>query len=200
MKKLLTALFLVALCSSLAMATVPDPTQCSIVPLLGPVGQPQNQVAFLAPGNLSGTTITITVRNNTGGAIANATVSVAFNSQIRTCSTASHTATTNTQGVCTISLRGGGCLSATSGGCVITANGVEIRNLRFVRSPDNGSDTASLPDGTVSVVDFVKFADEFKGVVAVGCHDYDNDNLCNVVDFPYFGDAFKGAMTCQLAK
>ncbi len=199
MKKLLTALFLVALCSTAAMATVPVAEYCTVEPLLGPTTPAGQQVAFLAPGNLSGTTITITVHNGSDVPIIGATVNVTFQSDVKTCVTAVHTGvTTAPLGQCTISLRGGGCLSSVLGGCVITANGVEIKNLSFVRSPDNNSHTASQPDGSVSVADLTYFGDEFKGVVPAGCHDYDNNNLCNVTDLTYFGDAFKGAMTCTL--
>lgn len=195
MKKLLSALFLVALCSSVAMATVPVAEYCSVTPLLGPIG---SQVAFLAPGNLSGTTITISVHNGSDVPIDGATVVVSFNSEIGVCTTATHTAVTAGGGLCTISLRGGGCLSNVLGGCSITANGVEIKNLKWVRSPDNNNHTLSQPDGAVSVADLTYFGDEFKGVVAAECHDYDNNTICNVTDLTYFGDAFKGAMVCTL--
>jgi hypothetical protein len=101
-------------------------------------------------------------------------------------------------GQCTISLRGGGCLNNVLGGCVITASGVEIKNLKYVRSPDNNSHTLSAPDGAVSVADLTYFGDEFKSVAPAGCHDYDNNGICNVTDLTYFGDAFKGAMSCTL--
>jgi len=202
MKKLLSALALVALFSSLGMASVPDPLYCTVSPLLGP-GSPQvpaTQVAFIAPGPAAGTTITITVKNYLNVAIQNASVVVTFNNAIKTCTTAVHTATTNAQGVCTISLRGGGCLSGTAGACVITANGIEIRNLQFVRSPDNDSHTASSPTGSVTVGDLTFFAAEFGGTAPAGsnCHDYDNSGSCGVIDLTYFGPSFTAGFACPI--
>jgi hypothetical protein len=177
---------------------VPDPQYCTVTPLLGNPAVPSSQVAFLAPGDINGTTITITVRSSSNAPIAGAAVFVSFGFGIKTCTTAVHAATTDTSGVCTIALRGGGCLSGVWGACVITANGVEIRNLRNVRSPDNNSQTLSAPDGRVSVVDLAFFADEYRGVAPPGCHDYDNNLLCDLTDLTYFGDAFSRSLLCIL--
>jgi len=198
MKKLLSALFLLALCSSLAMATVPDPTYCSVAPLFGTV----NQGVIIAPGNLAGTTLTITVKNSSNVAIPNATVAVTFmnqpNQHIGICTSAVHTATTQSNGTCTIALRGGGCLMNTVGACIVTANGVEIKNIKFVKSPDNGAHLLCSPDGHVDTVDLQFFASEFKLQAPANCHDYNNDGTCDTVDLTYFADAFKGNMVCTL--
>jgi len=192
MKKLLSALFLLALSSSLAMATVPDPTKCTVTPNL-------NGGVIIAPGLLNGTTLSINVRNSSNNPIASAAVSVIFNNQIRICTTAVHTASTDVNGNCTVQLRGGGCLNApTPGACVVIANGIEIKNYTLVKSPDNANHTTSIPSGSVSTVDLPYFADEFKGVVAAGCHNYDNDLDVDTADLPYFGDAFKAALSCVL--
>lgn len=199
MTKLLCALFLVALCSSFGHASiVPCPEYCGVEPLLGNPAEPFGQVAFLAPGPMTGTTITITVRDCSNAAIAGAAVYVAFNNAVETCVLGVHSSTTNALGVCTITLQGGGCLRNVIGGCVIVANGIEIRNLRHVRSPDNGSHTASVPDGTVSLVDLAFFGDEFKGVAPPACHDYDNNLQVNTTDLGYFGTAFGAGWHCDL--
>ena len=68
MKKLLSALFVLALCSSVAMATVPDPSNCEVTPDL-------NNGVLICPDNpvlLNGTTYTITVRNADNNPIPNA--------------------------------------------------------------------------------------------------------------------------------
>lgn len=195
MKKLLSALFLVALCSSLAMANVPDAQYCSVGPLLGTA---PNQVAFIAPGTLAGTIITISVRNGSNNPIPAATVVVSFATGIRTCVTAVHTVTTDALGICTVALRGGGCLSNVYGGCIIVANGIEIKNLKYVRSPDNNAHTTPLPDGFVSVGDLTYFGDEYKGLVAAGCHDYDVSGTVTVGDLTMFGDAYKSQLNCVL--
>ena len=127
-----------------------------------------------------------------------AAVTVTFNDAVKICTTAVHSATTNALGVCSITLNGGGCLSNLLGACVIKANGFEIRNLRNVRSPDNGSHTASIPSGSVTTTDLGYFGDEFKGVAPAGCHDYDNNGLVNTTDLGYFGDAYKLATVCTL--
>jgi len=192
MKKLLSALFLLALCSSLAMATVPDPTKCVVTPDL-------NGGCLIAPGTLSGTTLAITVRNSSNNPIPNAAVNVILNSQIRICTTAVHSATTNASGQCSITLKGGGCINAaTSGACSVVANGIEIKGYTKVKSPDNAGHTGSVPSGNVTVADLPFFADEFKGVQPAACHDYTNDGLVTVADLPTFGDSFKLGLTCTL--
>lgn len=192
MKKLLSALFLLALCSSLATATVPDPTKCVVTPDL-------NGGCLIAPGSLSGTTLSITVRNASNNPIPNATVQAVLNAAIGKCTTAVHTATTDANGFCTINLRGGGCINAAiPGACVVVANGIEIKNYNKVKSPDNASHTTSVPSGTVTVADLPFFADEFKGVAAAACHDYTNDGTVSTSDLPFFGDAFKAGLACTL--
>jgi len=198
MKKLLSALALVALCSSLAMANVPCPEYCTITPLLGDPLVPNSQLGFLAPGPINGTTLTITVRNCSNLPINAANVEVIFNSSVKTCVTSVHQATTVASGICSITLTGGGCLTNILGACIIKANGFEIRNLHNVRSPDNGNHTVSMPSGSVTTTDLGYFGDEFKGVAAAGCHDYDNNGLVNTTDLGYFGDAYKLAAVCTL--
>jgi len=192
MKKLLSALFLLALCSSLAMATVPDPSKCVVTPDL-------NNGCLIAPGNLTGTTLSITVRNQSNNPIPNASVQVIFNSAIRICTNAVHSGTTNASGFVQINLRGGGCINVpTNGACTVVANGVPIKDYTRVKSPDNASHDSSVPSGTVTIADLPFFADEFKGAATVGCHDYTNDGTVSTADLPLFGDAFKGGLTCTL--
>jgi hypothetical protein len=198
MKKLLSALALVALCSTIAMANVPCAEYCTVTPLLGDPLVPSSQVGFLSPGPVNGTTLTITVRNCSNLPINGATVQVIFNDAVKICTTAVHQAVTVANGTCSITLSGGGCLSGLLGACVIKANGFEIRNLRNVRSPDNGSHTGSVPSGSVTTTDLGYFGDEFKGVAPAGCHDYDNSGSVNTTDLGYFGDAYKLATTCTL--
>lgn len=192
MKKLLSALFLLALCSSVAMATVPDPSKCTVTPDL-------NGGVLIAPGALAGTTLSITVRNSSNNPIPNAAVQVIFGSDIRICTNAVHTGTTDTNGFCQINLRGGGCINlTTTGACVVIANGIEIKGYTKVKSPDNASHDASVPSGSVTVADLPFFADEFKGVAPAGCHDYTNDGFVTTSDLPSFGDAFKASLVCTL--
>jgi hypothetical protein len=192
MKKLLSALFLLALCSSLAMATVPDPTKCTVTPDL-------NGGCLIAPGTLSGTVLSINVRNSSNNPIPDAVVQVVFNAAIEICTTATHNASTDANGNCTVALRGGGCVNAsTAGACVVIANGIEIKNYNKVKSPDNASHDSSVPSGTVTIADLPFFGDEFKGTAAAACHDYTNDGFVTTADLPFFGDAFKAGLNCPL--
>jgi hypothetical protein len=197
MKKLLSALFLLALCSSLAMATVPDPTKCTVQGLLGPAGgAPSTKVALIAPGPLSGTSLTITVRNGSNNVIPTASVQVVFNGQIAICANAVHSVSADGSGVAHINLRGGGCLTGVNGACSIIANGVEILNVPNVRSPDNASHTACVPSKSVAIGDLTFFADEFLQIAPAGCHDYNNSLNVDIADLPYFGDAFVASLQC----
>lgn len=203
MKKLLSALFLLALCSTLAGASVPDPLNCTVAPLMGNPSVPASQVAFLSPGPINGTSITVTVRNNANQPIGNASVVVTFNSEIGICSNAVHSGTTSNvtgplKGTVVITLKGGGCQTATAGACIITANGQEIRNLYNVRSPDNEGHTTSIPDGRVNTQDLSAFGDEYVNGPAGQCHDYDIQNGCNTQDLGLFGDAYALGTTCTL--
>lgn len=198
MKKLLSALFLLALCSSLAMATVPDPTKCTIQGLLGPVGgAPSTKVALIAPGPLAGTHLTITVRNSSNNVIPGAAVSIIFGAGPLVCGNAIHSVTANGSGVANIDMRGGGCLTGVSGAATIIANGVILMDVFNVRSPDNASHTVCVPDLSVAISDLTNLADEFLGVAPAGCHDYDNSLTVDIADLPYFGDAFVASLQCN---
>jgi len=159
---------------------------------------------IIAPLNatpLNGTTLAINVRNSSNNPIQGASVQVIFNADIRVCTLATHTGTTNAAGDVfpPIVVTGGGCVNtAVPGACVIIANGIEIRNYTKVKSPDNGAHVTSSPSGSVTGVDFGAFAAEFLGTATIGCHDYDNNTLCNGGDLGFFGDAFKAAMTCAI--
>ena len=171
---------------------VPDPMYCTVTGTISPDG------VFIAPGPVSGTSLTITVRSPYNMPMPYAQVTIGFDPRIRVCADAQHTRQAGSDGVCTIQLRGGGCVRNTDFACVVKANGIEIRHYRNVKSPDNGAHTQSQADGTVSTVDLAFFGDEFRGVAAVACHDYDNDNDCDTVDLGYFGDPFHAGLVCTL--
>ena len=154
---------------------------------------------LLAPQPMNGTTYTITVLRDGASIGADKVVQVVFDSSVRTCADAVHQGVTGEDGSCQITLRGGGCATIpTTGACSILCNGLVVRNLSRVRSPDNGAHTNSEPDGSVSVADLVFFAEEFRGTAPAGCHDYTNDGQVSTGDLPFFGDAFKTGMTCAL--
>lgn len=204
MKKLLSALFLLALCSTIASATVPDPQYCTVSPIYGLVGTPAREVVIVAPpyaagtGHLPGTQYTIHVANASNLPIVGASVSISFHASIRVCPASLHTGVTDASGDVSIYMTAGGCLTNVAGACVVTANGVEIRNIRGVRSVDNGDHALSQPDGYVDTIDLSIFGAEYKGVYTINplCHDYDYSLACDTVDLTYFGEGYKRNMQC----
>jgi hypothetical protein len=192
MKKLLSALFVLALCSSVAFATVPDPSKCTVVPadnLVGVVTCPDS------PGPITATVYTVTVKNSAGNPINNASVAFEFPvpTNIKNCTTANNTGTTNTSGIAVITLRGGGC-QVTSGSvyaCLVKANGVVIRSYYNAKSPDYDG---AGPNGTVNLQDLLAFRNP-----VVGCHDYDNNSSMNLSDTLIFAPAYSPQHTCTLA-
>jgi hypothetical protein len=179
-------------CGTAAASVVPDPSKCVVVGNISEYG------LLVAPGPLSGTSLTITVLDATYHPIPGASVWVVFDPSIHTCENAQIIATANGQGICTLQLRAGGCVRNGAVACALVANGVEIRRYRDVKSPDNAGHQNSAPDGAVAISDLAFFADEFLGVAAAACHDYDNDGACDIADMPFFGDSFTSGIACNL--
>jgi hypothetical protein len=191
MKKLLSALFVLALCSSVAFATVPDPSKCTVVPadaLHGVVLCPDS------PSPTAATNYTITVRNTSNVVISGASVSIEFPTptNIKFCTTAVNTGTTSSLGVAVVTLRGGGCqrTSGTTYAVVVKANGVVIRTYYNAKSPDYDG---LGPSGAVDLSDLLSF----RG--AVGCHDYDNTGDMTLSDTLIFAPGYQPKHTCTLA-
>jgi len=191
MKKLLSALFVLALCSSVAFATVPDPSKCSVTPadaLNGVVTCPDS------PAPITATIYTITVKNSAGNPIPNASVAIEFPvpTNIKFCTTYVNTGTTNSSGVCNITLRGGGCqrTSGTVYAALVKANGVVIRSYYNAKSPDYDG---VGPNGLVNLQDLLAFRSP-----TVGCHDYNNDNSMNLSDTLIFAPAYGPLHSCTL--
>jgi len=190
MKKVLSAAFALALCSTIAMADVPDPAQCSVSPsdALGGVICCPN-----IPSALTESINTITVKNQPGNPIANASVIVLLTASNPSCPAAVLTGTTNASGVVTITIAASGCAQNTPSACVVKANGVTIRSFVNCKSPD--FDGAG-GNGTVNLSDLIAFANEFNGITIPGCHDYTNDGATNLSDLIPFGAAFSTAKHC----
>jgi len=194
MKKLLSALFVLALCSSVAFATVPDPSKCTVVPadnLLGVVLCPDS------PAPIAATVYTITVKNSAANPIANASVAIEFPvpTNIKNCTTANNTGTTNASGVAVITLRGGGC-QKTSGSvyaALVKANGVVIRSYYNAKSPDFDG---VGPNGIVNLQDLLVFRQPEPPET---CHDFDNNGVKNLSDTLIFAPAYSPQHTCTLA-
>jgi hypothetical protein len=175
-----------------AFGSIPDPFYCSVTGSVSATG------VLIAPGPMTGTSLTISVRNSSNMPIPSASVIVLFDPAIRVCADAQHTGLTDYSGRCVIQVRGGGCARNTVDACVVTANGMLIKSFSNVKSPDNAAHTQSLADGVVSVGDLTYFADQFLGVAAAACHDYDNDDDCDIVDLTYFGGPFRAGLRCPL--
>lgn len=188
MKKLLSALFVLALCSSVALATVPDPTKCVVAPadaLNGLVLAPDT------PAPIAASIYTLTIRNSANNPINNANCTIEFPppTNTRFCTTAVNSGTTNASGVCIITLRGGGCTNGTGVG-LVKANGVVIRSLNHVKSPDWDGAAAS---GSMTLADLLAFKS-----TTIGCHDYDNTGTMTLADLLIFSGAYVPPHSCTL--
>lgn len=203
MKKLLFALVALALGAGLATATVPDPTNCQVVPCdaLGPVGQGGVVVCpdyiQLPPGPglfpINAANVTVTVKNAAGNIISGATIQVTFGSAIiNACPPGlPWNGATNGSGVWQKNFNAGGCLSAANA-CVISANGTIIRTYTNVKSPDwDGGAGNRVLQGN----DFSSFLAAYTSG-GPGCHDYDNNLATNLGDFIIFAGGFNPSHQC----
>lgn len=195
MKKLLSALVALALCSGLALATVPDPTNCIVLPCdnLGPVGVGGVVLCPGTPAPIPASLVTMTIKNAAGNVIPGAVIQVTFGSPlIVACAPGlPWNGTANGSGVWTKNFNGGGCFNGANA-CVITANGVIIRTYVNVKSPDwNGG----VGDLQVITNDFSNFVAAYVPGAA-GCHDYDNNGTTNLADFVIFAGGFSPSHVC----
>ena len=185
-------LLLLAL-SSVASADIPNP--CCSTTLDGP------QRLLLIPDNNGSNpsafgAFTVTVRNDACVPIVNAVVQVTIGGGDRTrlCGSAVTTRYTDSQGVATFNIPGGGCYKGQNA-VSIRANGVEIRNFSIVVSPDYAAyDNAGVPnrwDLGVTAADFASFAMAVHNV-GPSCHDYDNNGTTGASDVAIFGQIWSG--------
>lgn len=198
MKKLLSALFVLALCSSVAMASVPDPSNCEVTNII-------NNGVLVVPdqsgvsGPYGPTILGVTVRNSANNPIPNAIVEVDLHSNIALCSSFVNTATTNANGFAQITLAAAGCVHNTASAAVIRANGLIIRTVANVKSPANGQPDANLPLNEVGLAAAVVFSDAFNGVSPqFQCMDMTNSGECGIGDAIFFSDCFNAAYSCTL--
>jgi hypothetical protein len=189
MKKLVAALFVLAFASSAALAGL-DPTRSTVVPadaLNGVVLCPD------IPSPIAASNYTVTAKNAAGNPISGVSVVFEFPgpTNIRFCTSAVNTGTTNASGVSIITLRGGGCqhTSGSSYAVVVKGNGVVFRSYYNAKSPDFDGVGAN---GMVNLSDLLAF----RGTV--GCHDYDNSGTMTLSDTLIFGPAYSPAHSCAL--
>lgn len=196
MKRVLMLTCALALSAAVASADVPDPANCQTT--LDTTGR-----GLIIPdglGDVSAATFTCTIRNAANNVINNAVVEVlvgglATNHTI-ICAGQTLTANTNASGVVVFNVAGGGCFKGASA-FVIRANGVTIRDLMEVMSPDYAaSDDAGIPgrwSRTVSAVDLAAFVAAYQGGTGPSsCHDYNNNGVTDSPDLAVFVQGYKG--------
>jgi hypothetical protein len=197
MKKLLFALVALALCSGMALATVPDPTQCTVLPCdnLGPPGIGGVVVCPGTPACIPAALVTVTVRNAAGNVIPNATIQVTMGSPlINGCATPDALpwdGVCDGNGVWSKCFNAGGCFDGPNA-CSIIANTVPIRNYTHVHSPDWNGGSANL---LVQADDFASFLASYNPQTP-GCHNYDNDTDTDLGDFVIFASGFNPGHQC----
>lgn len=185
MKKLLSALFVLALCSTMAFATVPYPPYCVVSPcdaLNGVVLCPDN------PAPIPASIVNMTIRNQSNNVIPTASVNITFGAgPFCFCNTMQYNTTTNANGYAQLVLRGGGCLNNVDQAAVIRANGTVVRNYRNAKSPDWDGANGSC---VVNLSDYVRYNTHDL------CHDYNNDGLVNLSDLVLFTSGFSPGHSC----
>jgi hypothetical protein len=187
MKKVLSALFALALCSGIAAANVPVPENCDVDPadaLNGVILGPDS------PAPIPASVYTVVLRNIDNQPISGAPVVFEFSAGgLVFCTTAQNSGVTNNQGTAVITLRGGGCKDNQAGAVTVKGNGVPIRNYNNAKSPDwNGVNG----DGDVDLQDLVSFRS------GITCHDYDNANGVGLPDLVIFVSGYVPTHTCTL--
>jgi len=131
---------------------------------------------------------TLTIRNSNNQPINNAAVNITFGSGLCYCATMNFNATTNAQGVATLTLRGGGCIDNVANAAVIRANGVIIRAYNNAKSPD----WAPGCDLRINLSDLLR-----QSPLNDPCHDYDNNGVQNLSDILLFTTGYTPAHSCN---
>ena len=191
MKRVLFSILGLALCSSAAFATVPNPVFSTVTPaddLDGLFLAPSSPAAVPASVNL------ITVRNSSNNVIENASVVVTLTAANVVCGSTVLTGTTDVAGQVTLTLGGGGCTDEIPLSGVVKANGITIRAYENVKSPDYDGLEGNL---AVALPDLVTFAAEFLAAAGMGtCHDYNNDEDTGLTELVLFGPTFTTPNSC----
>jgi len=186
MKKLLSALFALALFSSMALATVPYPPYCVVQPcdaLNGVVLGPDN------PAPIPASIVNMTIRNQSNNVIPSASVNITIASgPFCFCNTMNYNTTTNNSGFAQLTLRGGGCLRNTDNAAVIRANGSIVRNYRNAKSVDWDGAAGNC---RVDLSDYIRFSTRDL------CFDFDNDGDVDLSDQILFTSGFSPAHLCS---
>ncbi len=196
MKKLLYALVVLALCSSVAMASVPSPENSS-------VATDFNNGVILVPHDgrsapYAASVLTITVKNSANNPIEGALVEVTLHGNIALCTSFVPTAVTDASGVAQITLAGAGCVHNTANAAVVRANGVIIRTFANAKSPANMDPDGNSPTASVGLQALTVFQDAFNAAYPGSCTDITNNNETGLGDLTIVVDCFNVAYECTL--
>lgn len=185
MKKLLSALFALALCTTAAFATVPFPANCTVTPcdaLNGLIGCPDS------PTVIPQSVVTLTIRNQANNPIPAAAVNLDLADPLCICTTMVFNTTTNGVGVATMTMRFGGCLRGVADAAVFRANGVIVRTYVNVKTPDWDGAAGTCAVNLADLIRFVPRTDL--------CFDFDNSGAVDLGDIIVFTAGYTPAHSC----
>lgn len=184
MKKLLSAMIMLALVSSVGWASVPDPDYCEVNPQDGMLC-PRLVAVPLCESSFSH--IDVYVRAFGGVNIDNAYVEILINGgcpEFCECDCLELTGYTDANGHVEFFVEMGGCCEMDAAACIL-ADGVPIRQYNMIASPDVG-DTPLPPNEDMCLIQLVDFTAFGLNWGLPGCFDFDGQE--NVSGFPCITD------------
>jgi len=188
MNKLLSAVVLLALVTSVGWADVPDPEYCQVLPVDG--YDFQRLTGLPVEDGSSYAEIDVYVRASGGVDIENAFVEIVFDpacdDALCMCTNFVTTGSTAANGLVEFNLKFGGCCEYPVA-AIIWADGVQIRGYEVVVSPDR---YGSPLGGANCATELDDFADFVNNRDMPGCTDYTGDGTTNLADFAVFADAW----------
>jgi hypothetical protein len=196
MRPLVFAALLTALLASAAWADI-DPTRCICT-----LDQTQRLLMIPATAPVSpSATFTVTIRNSANNPVGDALVEILVGgigqSRTKLCGAAVTAGHTNSSGVVTFNVPGGGCMKEANA-CAIRVNGIIIREYGVIVSPDYAdTDNTGIPnrwDLCVSLADLPGFAVSF-AAGGPSCHDFNNDGTTGLPDLAVFAAAYNKCCT-----
>ncbi len=197
MKRLLSAVVMLALCSSVAYANVPDPTACEVTPLDGFLSQ-RMVVIGDEPAPVGMANISVLVAATGGVPLDNVFVEIFFagecDATLCYCDGLVLSGYTDVNGMIDFNMAAGGCCEVTTAARIV-ADGLPIRGYDVVSSPDwNGA----AGDCAMGTDDFIAFGSlGWSG--GQNCFDTTGDGTIDVTDFINFGNVWGTSQGCTPA-
>ena len=194
MKRLLSAVVMLALIGGMAYASVPDPTYCEVTPLDG--FEYQRMVVIgddPAPSALAD--ITVVVKAYGGIPLDNRLVEITFNGDCDAtmcyCTGLTLSGYTDANGSISFNLAASGCCETTTAGLIV-ADGLPIRGYDVIVSPDYDGATGNC---NMETGDFIAFgAQGWAGQMT--CYDTSGDGVVDITDFIAFASAWGTDQGC----